>query len=212
MGSTPNSSRLTSMKATTSCVGAQLRPEETGRPLQNFVGPLEFSGLLLKIPDPLRLHRTHPGRIPVVDVGLAHPGPHRFHAIAELESNPVHRPVIGAQLGTQGAHHPHRSGLLLRAVPTTGRLTGRLFLRHDSILVSKVWSLRDFQGDSRCLRTSVVVKSHVGGCIGLIGSVSQRSGIESFGSDARSLSIACADVLLACACKVMMYWPGDWVR
>jgi hypothetical protein len=129
MGSTPNSSRLTSMKATTSCVGAQLRPEETGRPLQNFVGPLEFSDLLFKILDPMRLRRTHPGRIPVVDVGLAHPGPHRLHAVAELACNPVHRPVIGAQLGTQGAHHPHRSGLLLRAVPTRRRLPWRLFLR-----------------------------------------------------------------------------------
>src|SRR6201999_2181091 len=84
----------------------------------------------------------------VVEVGLAHPGPHRFHAIAQLAGNPVHRPVIGAQLSTQGAHHPHRSGLLLRAVPTRRRLPWRLFLRHDSILVSKVRSLQDFQGDS----------------------------------------------------------------
>ena len=70
-------------------------------------------------------------------------------AIAELASDPLHRPVIGAQLGAQRPHHPHRGGLLLRAVPTCRRLPWRLFLRHDSILVSKVRSLQDFQGDSR---------------------------------------------------------------
>jgi hypothetical protein len=79
---------------------------------------------------------------------LAHPAPHRLHAIAELATNPIHRPVIGAQLRPQGVHHPHRSGLLLRAVPTRRRLPWRLFFRHDSILVSKVRSRQDCQSDS----------------------------------------------------------------
>src|SRR5271166_5126698 len=54
--------------------------------------------------------------------------------------------------------------------------------------------------------------ANVGGMLGLSDLVSQRSGSESFGSDARNFSSACADVLLGGACKVMMYWPGDWVR
>ncbi|WP_142394136.1 tyrosine-type recombinase/integrase, partial [Mycobacterium avium] len=56
--------------------------------------------------------------------------------------------MLGAQLGAQRADHPHRGGLLLRAVPARRRLPWRLFLRHCSILVSKVRSLQDFQGDS----------------------------------------------------------------
>ena len=87
--------------------------------------------------DPLRLRGRHPGRVPVVDVGLAHPGPHRLDAVAELTGDPLHRPVLSAQLCAQGPHHPHRGGLLFRAVPTRRRLPWRLFLRHPSILVSK---------------------------------------------------------------------------
>jgi Protein of unknown function (DUF1214) len=138
------------MKATIFLVLAvERRPEETRRSFQNLVGALEFSVLLLEISDPLRLRRGDPRGIPVVDIGLTHPGAHRLHAVSELASDPLHRPVIGAQLGTQRPHHPHRSGLLLRAVPTRRRLAWRLFLRHDSILVSKVRSLQDFQGDSK---------------------------------------------------------------
>src|ERR1700742_4845117 len=37
--------------------------------------------------------------------------------------------------------------------------------------------------------------------------VSQRSGIELFGSDSRNWSSACADALLGGACKVMMCAP-----
>src|SRR5271168_5319189 len=147
-------------------LAVELRPEETRRSLQNLVGPLEFSVLLLENLDPLRLGRTDTGRIPVVDVGLAHPGAHRFHAVAELAGNPVHRPVIGAQLSTQGTHHPHRSGLLLRAVPTRRRLPWRLFLRHDSILVSKVRSLQDFQGDSMVRRGKRCAPTMIGSTSG----------------------------------------------
>src|ERR1700677_1647430 len=59
-------------------------------------------------------------------------------------------------------NHPHRGGLLLWAVPTRRRLSRHLFLRHDSILVSKVRNLRHFQGDSNLhpvsgLKTPVLV-------------------------------------------------------
>ena len=92
MGSTPNSSRLASMKPTTLVLAVELRPEETGRSFQNFVGALEFSVLLLQVFDPLRLGSRHSGRVAVVDVGLAHPGAHRLHALAELAGHPIHRP------------------------------------------------------------------------------------------------------------------------
>ena len=80
-------------------LAVELRPEETRRSFHNFVGTLEFSDLLLKIPDPLRFRSRHNGRVAVVDVGLTHPGAHRLDAVAELAGNPLHRPVIGAQLG-----------------------------------------------------------------------------------------------------------------
>ena len=40
---------------------------------------------------------------PVVDVGLPHPGPHRLGAVPELAGDPLHRAVLGAQLGAQRA-------------------------------------------------------------------------------------------------------------
>jgi hypothetical protein len=40
------------------------------------------------------------------------------HPVPELASDPLHRAVLGAQLCTQGPDHPHRSDLLLRAIPT----------------------------------------------------------------------------------------------
>lgn len=54
------------------------------------------------------------------------------------------RPLLRAS-GPQGAHHPHRNGLLLLAVPTCRRPSSGLFVRHDSILASKVWSLHRTQ-------------------------------------------------------------------
>jgi hypothetical protein len=70
---------------------------------------------------------------------------------------------------------PHRGGLLLRAVPASARFPRRLFLRHDSILVSKVRSLQDFQGVSgflarlaaRKVRESFVLKG--GALLGAFG-------------------------------------------
>ena len=56
--------------------------------------------------------------------------------------DPLHRPVLGPQLRTQGPNHPNRSGLVLRAVTTRGRLPRRGVRRHDSILASKFRSLQ----------------------------------------------------------------------
>lgn len=56
--------------------------------------------------------------------------------------------MLATQFGAQRPHHPHRGGLLFRAVSTCCRPYGRLFLRHYSILVFKVRSLQYFQGDS----------------------------------------------------------------
>jgi len=56
--------------------------------------------------------------------------------------DPLHRPVLGPQLRTQGPDHPNRRGLLLRAVTTRGRLPRRGVRRHDSILASKFRSLQ----------------------------------------------------------------------
>ncbi len=69
---------------------------ETRRSFQNLVGTLEFSVFLLKIFDPLRFRGRHSRRVPVIDVGLTHPGTHRFDAIPKLAGHPVHRPVLGA--------------------------------------------------------------------------------------------------------------------
>ena len=58
-----------------------------------------------------------------------------------------------AELGAQRPHHPHRGGLLLDRVATRRRLPIRQFLRHDSILVSKVRSLQQTQCGS-AMRTA----------------------------------------------------------
>jgi hypothetical protein len=92
-----------------------------------------------------------PMKMPIIDIGLAHPRAHRLDAIPELAGNPLHRSVVGTQFSPQRSDHPHRGGLLLRAILTRSRLPRRLFVRHDSILVSKVKSLHIFQGDSALL-------------------------------------------------------------
>jgi hypothetical protein len=54
----------------------------------------------------------------VVDVGLAHPAPHRLHPVAELLRDPLHRPMLGPKLRAELADQSHRLGLLVVAVPT----------------------------------------------------------------------------------------------
>ena len=73
----------------------------------------------------------------------------RLDPAADLVSDPLDRPVLGSQLLAELAHQPHRPSLLLRRVPTRRRLPRRPLVSHDSILVSKVWSLQRTQGDSR---------------------------------------------------------------
>ena len=68
--------------------------------------------------------------------------------IAELASDPLHRPMTLPSFGTQLANQPHRLSLLLGCVPKCRRLPRCLFCSHDSILVSKARSLQLSQGDS----------------------------------------------------------------
>lgn len=70
--------------------------------------------LLLKLLHPPGLTGAHTGDVTVDHVSLLHPHPHRLDPIAELRSHPIHRPVVGPQLGPQGPHHPDRGSLLPR--------------------------------------------------------------------------------------------------
>ena len=155
MSSTPRrrpattSSRLASMNAATSCAGGRAPPRRNcAARFRISLARLQLTVLLLERLHPRRVARAHPGHVALVDVGLAHPGPHRLGAVPELRRDPLDRAVLGAQLGTQRPDHPHRSGLLLRAVATRRRLPRRGVLRHESILVSKRWRLQPTQCDS----------------------------------------------------------------
>ena len=140
MGSTPNSSRWASMKSTISCVGGRAPPRRNLPPLQNLVGALEFSVLLLKLFDPLATPRSTPWSVPVIDVCLAHPRPHRLDAVAELAGYPLHRAVLGAQFPRNG-RTIRTAAAFSSGCTDASSASQALFLRHNSILVSKVWSL-----------------------------------------------------------------------
>lgn len=58
------------------------------------------------------------------------------------------RSVLGPQLRTQRLDHPDRGRSLLIGVTPRGRLPRTLLLRHESILVPKLWRLHRTQGDS----------------------------------------------------------------
>jgi hypothetical protein len=134
-----------------SCDRETRNRHRTGAPtgwIRHRVGPPQLLHLLLERPDPLRVRRRGPSRSAVVDVGLAHPRAHRLDPVAQLVSDSLHRALRGPQLLAKLANHPHRLGLLLGAVPTRRRLPRCPVLRHDSILVSKVWSLQPTQGGS----------------------------------------------------------------
>ena len=76
-----------------------------------------------------------------------------FHKLVELDPS-VRLPALeqacadDQELLAQLAHRSNRPLLLSLAVPTRGRLPRRHLVWHDSILVSKVWSLQPTQGDS----------------------------------------------------------------
>lgn len=129
-------------------MAVELRPEERRRPLEHLVGAPQLPVLLLELFHPLSFDAAHSRGDAVVDIGLLHPHPHRLDTVTELRRDPLDRPLRDAELSPQRPHHPHRGGLLLDRVPTRRRLPIRQFLRHDSILVSKVRSLQQTQGAS----------------------------------------------------------------
>lgn len=90
--------------------------------LQDRARPAPLLDLLLERLDPLSITSRGPRLRAVIDVGLANPGPHRLQPVPKLLRDPLHRPVLRAQLGTKLAHQPHRPRLLLSAVPTRRRL------------------------------------------------------------------------------------------
>ena len=103
-------------------LAVELRPEERRSPLQDLIGPTQFPDLLLKLPHPTSLGRAHARRDPIIDVSLFDPKPDGFDSVSELRCDPMHRPMLGPQLSSQRPHHPNRSGLLLRRIPTRRRL------------------------------------------------------------------------------------------
>jgi len=147
------------MNPTITSVGGRVPPGEIRRRLaQDLVGSAGLTQLLRERLV-LRLELLHPLHLgtsqAVAGIGFANPGPDRLDAIAELISDTLHRAVLAAQLLAQLAHQPHRVGLLTIGIPTRRRTPRGLLLRHDSILVSKVWSLHASQGGSTSARHGV---------------------------------------------------------
>ena len=68
--------------------------------------------------------------------------------VTQLVGDPLRAPTVLAQLLTQGADQTDRPLLFLRAVPACCCLLRWLFRWHGLILVSKVRSLQETQGDS----------------------------------------------------------------
>jgi hypothetical protein len=109
---------------------------------------------VLKIPDPLRLRRRDPGCVAVVDVGLAHPGAHRFHAVAECRATrctvPSSVPSSARKVRTIRTAAAFSSGLYLRVVDSPATVPSAWL--HPR---SKVRSLHDFQDASQPLAGAV---------------------------------------------------------
>ena len=63
-----------------------------------------------------------PGADPSSISARRDPRTYRLDPIAELVSDLRDCALLGAELSPQRTHHPHHGGLLLRAVPATGRL------------------------------------------------------------------------------------------
>src|SRR5690606_16692744 len=110
--------------------------------------PLQLTDLLLERLDPLRLRRRRPRLHAVIDISLAHPATHRLGAVAELLGHPLDAPVLDTTLGSHLTDQANRLGFLIRGVTPRRGATRCPFRRHDSILVSTVWSLQPSQGDS----------------------------------------------------------------
>jgi hypothetical protein len=103
------------------------------------------SSILIRSPSALVV----PGFRAVIDVGLTGPSSGPTRPRSRADPRPVSPPVLGPQLGAELTDQPHRLRLLLIAVPTIGRLPRTPLCGHDSILVSKAWSLRGSQGGSK---------------------------------------------------------------
>jgi len=81
-------------------LAVELRPEETGCPLKDLVGPLQLAVLLRERRHLRDVTRADPRHVALIDVSLADPGPHRLEAVTQLRRDPLHSAVIGAQLGS----------------------------------------------------------------------------------------------------------------
>ena len=91
----------------------ELRREESRCRLQDRVGPLQLTVLLLELFDPLGISGRGPGNPAFVDVGLVDPAAHRFDAVAELAGNPLHGAMVGPELSSELPHQADGLGLLL---------------------------------------------------------------------------------------------------
>ena len=126
----------------------ELRREESRRALEYGVGPAQLAHLLLELGDPALLRGRGPADQAIVDVGLSDPGAHALDAVAKLKGDPLDGSVARAELVAQRPNEA--DGLRLLVGDTAPTLWQLSLLRrsHDSILVSKVWSLQPTQGDS----------------------------------------------------------------
>lgn len=103
-------------------LAVELRPEETRSPLQDLVRPTQLTDLLLKLLHPTSLRRAHSGNVTIVDIGLLDPESDGLDPVTELRRDPMHGPMLGPELCSQGPYHPDRGGLLFRRIPTRRRL------------------------------------------------------------------------------------------
>ena len=77
-------------------LAVELRPEETGGPLQDFVGALELTVLLLQSLHLRRVTGTDARDVALVDISLTDPGPHRLGAVPQLLGDALDRAVLCA--------------------------------------------------------------------------------------------------------------------
>ena len=111
-------------------LAVELRPEERRGPLQDFIRALELAHLLFKLTHPSLLVGRDPGFHAVIDISLAHPGPHRLNPVTELLGHARGRSLARTELDAKCAHHPDRSGFLFSRVAASLVLV----LGHESIL------------------------------------------------------------------------------
>lgn len=89
-------------------LAVELRPEETGLSLQDFVGPTKLADFLLKLRHPPRLNRSHADDMTKINIELFQSRPHGLEPVPELRRDSLHRPMLSPQLCPQRPHHPDR--------------------------------------------------------------------------------------------------------